>query len=81
MVTIGVDAHKATHTLVATDDAGRKLEQRTVAATSDGHLEAIAWAAKWPDRRFALEDCRHSPVASKVTCSELARRSFGSRPA
>ena len=24
-----------------------------------GHLAAIAWAARWPRRRWALEDCRH----------------------
>lgn len=59
MVTIGVDAHKATHTLVAVDEVGRKLAEKTVAATSDGHLEALTWAAQWDERRFALEDCRH----------------------
>lgn len=58
-VVIGVDAHKRTHTLVAVDDAGRKLAEKTVAATPDGHLDAVAWATRWPDRLFALEDCRH----------------------
>jgi hypothetical protein len=38
---------------------GRKLAEKTVAATPDGHLEAVAWASRWPERRFALEDCRH----------------------
>lgn len=41
---VGVDAHKRTHTLVAIDEAGRKLAEKTVAATPDGHLEAVAWA-------------------------------------
>jgi transposase len=59
MVTIGVDAHKATHTLVAVDEAGRKVAEKTVAATTDGHLDALTWAAQWEERRFALEDCRH----------------------
>src|SRR6266571_2541509 len=59
MVTFGVDAHKRTHTLVAIDDAGRKLGERTVAATRDGHLDAVHWAARWDQRRFAVEDCRH----------------------
>jgi transposase len=58
-VVIGVDAHKRTHTLVAVDEAGRKLAEKTVAATPDGHLEAVAWAARWPERLFAIEDCRH----------------------
>ncbi len=59
MVVIGVDAHKRSHTLVAVDQAGRKLAEKTVPATSDGHLAAISWAARWPERIFALEDCRH----------------------
>jgi transposase len=59
MVTIGVDAHKATHTLVAVDQVGRKLAEKTVSATTDGHLDALTWAAPWHERRFALEDCRH----------------------
>ena len=48
MVVIGVDAHKRSHTLVAVDQAGRKLAEKTVPATSDGHLAAISWAARWP---------------------------------
>jgi transposase len=59
MVILGVDAHKRTHTLVAIDDAGRKLGERMVAATTDGHLQALQWAARWSERRFAIEDCRH----------------------
>jgi len=61
VVVIGVDAHKRTHTLVAVDQVGRKLGERTVAATPTGHLQAVAWAARWPQQQvtFALEDCRH----------------------
>jgi transposase len=60
-VVVGVDAHKRTHTLVAVDQVGRKLGERTVATTSDGHLQAVKWAAQWPQSEvtFALEDCRH----------------------
>ena len=56
---IGVDAHKRTHTMVATDAVGRRLAETTVEATSDGHLEALEWASRWPVRRWAVEDCRH----------------------
>jgi transposase len=59
MVVVGVDAHKRTHTLVAVDDLGRKLGERTVAATSDGHLRAVQWVSQWAGTRFAVEDCRH----------------------
>jgi transposase len=59
MVTLGADAHKRTHTFVAVDELGRKLGEKTVETTTDGHLEALTWASKWPERSWALEDCRH----------------------
>lgn len=59
MITIGTDSHKKTHTFVAVDDVGRRLGERTLAATSEGHLQVVQWAAQWPQVTFALEDCRH----------------------
>jgi len=60
MVTIGIDAHKRTHTLVVVDEQGRKLAQKTTGTTSADHLRLIAWAATQGDaRRWAIEDCRH----------------------
>lgn len=59
MVVIGADLHKRSHTLVAVDEAGRKLAEKTVSATPSGHLEIRRWTAQWPERSFALEDCRH----------------------
>ncbi len=59
MITIGGDSHKRTHIFVAVDEVGRKVAETTVTATTDGHLEALSWAAKWPSRTWALEDCRH----------------------
>lgn len=59
MITIGGDSHKRTHTFVAVDEVGRKVAETTVAATTDGHLEALLWASRWPERQWALEDCRH----------------------
>lgn len=58
MMTIGGDAHKRTHTFVVVDPTGRQVGERTVKATTEGHLEALAWAAQWPLRQWALEDCR-----------------------
>lgn len=58
MVTLGSDSHKQTHTLVAVNENGRQLACRTFPATSAGHLEALRWARQWPDRAWALEDCR-----------------------
>ncbi|MDA8202314.1 MAG: IS110 family transposase [Chloroflexi bacterium] len=59
MVTIGADSHKRSHTVVAVDPAGRKLGERTVAATPAGHLELVRWAERWSERCWALEDCRN----------------------
>lgn len=59
MVIIGVDSHKRTHTFVAVDEAGRKLTEKTLTATTEGHLDALAWSERWPERRWAIEDCRH----------------------
>jgi transposase len=61
MVVVGADVHKRTHTFVAVDEVGRKLAEKTLAATSAGHAEAVMWARE----RFgaglvwAIEDCRH----------------------
>jgi transposase len=61
MVTLGIDAHKRTHTVVAVDDAGRELGQKTTTATCTAdHLEMLRWAERFgPDRQWAVEDCRH----------------------
>ncbi len=56
---LGADLHKRSHTVVVIDETGRKLDEKTVAATGEGHLELRRWAIRWPDRRWALEDCRH----------------------
>ena len=59
MIVIGVDSHKRTHTAVAVDGTGRKLGEVTLGTTSAGHLDLVRWAARFPERRFALEDTRH----------------------
>lgn len=61
MVTLGIDAHKRSHTIVAIDDAGRQLGQMTTnATTTKEHLKMLQWAAQFgTERTFAVEDCRH----------------------
>src|SRR6266487_4655918 len=56
MIVIGVDVHKQSLTAVAVDEAGRMLDERTVAVGSN---ELIGWAAELAEERlWALEDCR-----------------------
>jgi transposase len=61
MVILGIDAHKRTHTVVAIDEAGRKLgEKTTTSTTTEAHLELVRWADRFGvERRWAVEDCRH----------------------
>lgn len=59
MVILGADLHKRSHTVVVIDTAGRKLAEKRIAATSEGHLELRRWAGQWPERTWGLEDCRH----------------------
>jgi transposase len=46
---------------VVIDQAGRKLGEKTTrTTTSEANLELMRWADGFgPDRRFAVEDCRH----------------------
>src|SRR3989442_15775556 len=59
MVTVGSDSHKRSDTFVAVNKNGKQLDFQTFAATTPGHLEALRWAGQWPDRRWALGNCRH----------------------
>lgn len=60
MVVVGVDAHKATHTMVAVNHVGAKLGQKTVAARTEGHRQALSWAHSTfgVDITWAVEDVR-----------------------
>src|SRR5437868_9074279 len=56
MIVIGVDVHKQSLTAVAVDEAGRMLDERTVAGAND---RLLAWASSLGEERlWALEDCR-----------------------
>jgi transposase len=56
MIVIGVDVHKQSVTAVAVDEAGRILDERTVAVGSE---ELVGWASALDtERLWALEDCR-----------------------
>lgn len=70
MVVLGADLHKRSHTVVVIDETGRKVAEKTVGATDEGHLELRRWATQWRDRRWGLEDCRH---LSRRLDAELVR--------
>ena len=61
MVVVGADVHKFKHTFVAVDEVGRKLGEKTVKATTDGHITAIMWAREQfgAELLWGIEDCRN----------------------
>src|SRR5262245_10184437 len=54
MTWIGVDAHKRVHQALALGPDGVVGQQR-VANTAIGWADLHAWAARWPERRWAIE--------------------------
>jgi len=61
MVVVGADVHKRSHTFVAVDEVGRKLGEKTVKATTEGHLVALMWARDQfgAELTWGIEDCRN----------------------
>ena len=61
MIVIGADVHKRKHTFVAVDEVGRRLGEKTVIATTDGHVQAIMWAREQfgTELTWGIEDCRN----------------------
>ncbi len=62
MIVIGVDAHKATHTVVAVEQGtGRLLGELTAEAREPGFVRLVGFAERHGDeeRVWAIEDCRH----------------------
>jgi transposase len=54
-VMIGVDPHKASHTAAALNQHGQLLDDQRIPATLDGYQALRAWAARWPERCWAVE--------------------------
>ena len=63
MVTLGIDAHKRTHTGVAVDARGRQLAAKTIGTNTKDHLALLTWAEQFAGEGesllWAVEDCRH----------------------
>jgi len=59
MVTIGIDAHKRSHTVVATDEQGRQLAAGRSARHRPTTSSLSPGRPRFTERRWAVEDCRH----------------------
>jgi transposase len=55
VVTIGIDPHKRSLTAAALDPHSRLLGRLCVPASSLAATHLLAWAAAWPQRRWAVE--------------------------
>jgi Transposase len=55
VITIGIDPHKRSLTAAALDPHSRLLGQLRVSASSQAATQLLAWAATWPQRRWAVE--------------------------
>jgi transposase len=58
VVMIAVDPHKASNTAAVLDPVTKTLiESARFASTMDGYAQLIAFAARWAQRRWAVEGC------------------------
>jgi len=55
VTTIGIDPHTRTLTAAALDPHSRLLGQLRVPASVQARRHLLAWAAAWPERRWAAE--------------------------
>ena len=59
MIIIGVDPHKSSHTATAVDPAtGQPVASITVPASTVGYRRLWRWAARFDQRRWAIENAR-----------------------
>ena len=55
MITIGIDPHKSSLTAVAVDFAREPVATMRIAVTAATVRQLQEWAARWPQRRWAVE--------------------------
>ena len=55
MITLGLDPHPASHTVVALDESGVSLGHLTVPNTAEGLRRLCEFAAQFTPRRWAVE--------------------------
>ena len=81
MITLGIDAHKRTHTVVAVDEVGRQLATRST--TTAGHLALVRWAEqldRGQGRERAVEDSGGSrPTSWALVSGSPPQRSTSPR--
>ena len=64
---IGVDPHPESHTAAALDENGRVAGTLRVENTEEGFAALLAWAERFPERRWAVEGATNPFVAPWVS--------------
>ena len=54
-VLIGVDPHKAVHSVAAVDQRGELLDHASFGSSKSGLKSLVRWAKRFPERRWAVE--------------------------
>ena len=55
MITIGIDPHKSSLTAVAVESTREPVATIRIAVTATTVRQLREWAARWPQRRWAVE--------------------------
>jgi transposase len=55
-IVIGIDPHKGSHTAAALEAGSQIVAHVRVRTTRDGYRRLRRWAARWPERRWAVEN-------------------------
>jgi transposase len=58
VIVIGIDPHKHSHTAVAINTLEQPIGALSLLAGSDAAGGLLVWAARWPERRWAIEGAR-----------------------
>ena len=66
MITLGLDPHPSTHTVVALDENGASLGHLTVPNTPEGLIQLHEFGASFFSRRWAVEGAGNHFIAAFV---------------
>ena len=66
MITLGLDPHPSTHTVVALDEHGASLGHLTVPNTPEGLIRLHQFGARFSSRRWAVEGAGNHFIAAFV---------------
>ena len=76
-VMIGIDPHKGSHTAFALDASETKLGQVRVPAAVGQVDGLLQWAARWPERSWAVEGATRAGASARAAADRRRRAGLG----